>query len=213
MIAAAPLGAASWVFTNLPTVIQVAPDIFVPSGRAGVWGLPLLNALFAVILYLLTGKMASAAEAKAKEADQETDLREVLPGIRVFVMAFLSGICLAVVYGYYVVDVSGITVGLIGRVFALVPGVGTAVFAMRLPRVTQKNILALRWVYTERSPQVWLAVHKLGAPVLYITGACMVGTGFLLDGPWAAVTAGFALFSALFGLYLYARRLYEDEFR
>ena len=213
IIAAAPLAAAFWVFQNLPAVIYLTPTMPVPTGRAGVWGLPIVNVLFAVALPPLTGKMARMAEAKGMEADLTADLHRVLPGIRIWLMAFLSGVCLAAVYGHYVLETSGITLRLVGRVSAFVPGVGVAVFALGLPHRKQKHILALRWTYTERSPQVWLKTHKLGALILYATGAIMVGTAFLADGLWATVTAGFALFSALFGLYLYAKHLYEDEFR
>ena len=212
IIAVAPLAAAFWVFLRLPAAIHVTPTTLVPTGRAGVWGLPIANVLFAAALPWLTGKMAPMAEAKGMEADLAADMGRVLPWVRVWLMALLSGICLAAVYGHYVLD-TGVTLALIGRVAAFVPGAGTAVFALGLPHRKQTDILALRWVYTKRSPQVWLRVHKLGAPVLYATGAVMVGTALLADGLWAAATAGFALFSALLGLYLYAKHLYEDEFR
>ena len=213
LLAVAPLAAAFWVFRNLPDVIYVTPTVRLPTGRAGVWVLPAVNVVISVLLYVLTEKMGRAVEAKAAEAERKTDILQVLPVIRVFFAALLTGMCFAVVYGHYVLDAGRLTAALLGRVLAFVPGVGMALVGMRLSHATAENILALRWTYTERSQQIWLKTHKLGAGVLYASGAIMVGTAFLLSGLWAAITAGFALFSSLFGLYLYAKHLYENEFR
>jgi len=213
LLAAAPLAAAFWVFRQLPTVIYITPATPVPSGRAYVFVLPAVNFALAAGLYPLSQKLGKALEQKALEAGCATDITEVLPAIRVFLMAWLAGICGAVIYGYYNLDTGRITAELLGRVAAGIPGFGTALFALRLPRATKNNTLALRWAYTVQSPQVWFKVHKLATPVLYCTGAIMVATAFLASGLWAAVTAGFALFSALFLLYFYAKHLYENEFR
>jgi len=213
LLAAAPLAAAFWVFLNLPTAIYITPTVRLPLNRAGVWALPLLNICCAVFLYWQSGKIARQIEVRARSEERQTDILQVLPGIRVFFMALLSGMSGVVVYGYYHLDTGGITADLSGRVTALLLGAGVTIFALKLPHATKNNTLALRWTYTERSPQVWLKTHKLGTPILYLTGAIMVGTAFLMSGLWAAITAVFALFSALFGLYLYAKHLYESEFR
>jgi len=208
------LGAAFWVFSTLPEVIYVSHTVAVPSGRAGVWVLPGVNVLLAIVLYFLMGRMAEKAHAKAVDQGRPTDIVQVLPRIRVFLMAWLTGICGAVVYGYYVMDMGGITAALIGRVTAFVPGVGVLLFAMGLKRATKHSTLALRWGYTVKSPQVFQKVHKLGTPVLYVTGTYMIVMSFPVRGGLGAVlTAGLALGSALFVLYLYAKHLYDDEFR
>ena len=214
LFAAAPLAAAFWVFHTLPEMIDLSPTVAVPSGRAGVWVLPGVNALLAIVFYLLTGRMTEQAYTKAIEQERPTDIPQTLPRIRVFLMAWLSGVCGAVVYGYYVMDMGSITAALTGRVTAFVPGVGVVLFAAGLPRATKHSTLALRWRYSVRSPQVFQTVHKLGTPILYITGAFMVVVAFWGRGGLGAVLpAGLALGSALFVLYLYAKHLYDDEFR
>ena len=102
---------------------------------------------------------------------------------------------------------------LLGRIVAFVFGIGTAIFATRLPRATKDKKLALRWKYTKRSPQVWLRIHELGMRVLYGAGALMAGAAFLWSGILALATAALILLLALSGLYFYAKFLYEDEFR
>ena len=212
-LAALPLAAAFWAYLRLPAMIYVTPTLPIPSGRAGVWPLPALNAALGMVLYVLSGRMCKTAQTKALEQDRPTDIGEILPGIRLYVMTFLSALALAVVYGHYTLEGTWGIAPLLGQVAAFMTGIGTALFALQLPRATKNNILALHWRYTEQSPQVWLKVHKLATPILYLTGALMLLTAVLLDGLWAALTAAFALFSALFALYLYAKRLYEDEFR
>ncbi|MCL2589236.1 MAG: SdpI family protein, partial [Oscillospiraceae bacterium] len=213
LLAALPLVAAFWVYQGLSPWFEVTPGVFVPSGRGGVWLLPAVNVCLAAALYILTHKMGKAAAEKAKREGFETDILQLLPGIRLFLMAFLSATCLSAVYGYYALDAGQLTGELIGRVSAFIPGIGVSLFALRLPRATKKNVLALRFSYTLRSTQVWPKVHKLGAWTLYIAGAIMVGTAFLLSGLQAVMAAAFALGAVLFALYLYAKHLYEDEFR
>ena len=213
LLAALPLGAAFRVYLHLSPWIAITPGIYVPSGRNGIWVLPIVNLLFAIALYHLTAKLGKVRADRAKAAGRETDILQVLPGTRVCLLAFLSGICLAVVYGYHILDTGQMTMALIGRIVAFVSGAYTALFALRLPRATRKNMLALRFRFTEKSDQVWLRVHKLGARLLYVTGAVMMGTAFLLSGLQAAFSAIVALCSALLTLCLYARKLYEDEFR
>ncbi|MCL2569307.1 MAG: SdpI family protein [Oscillospiraceae bacterium] len=212
-LAVAPLAAAFWTFLNLPPTVYITPTMALAIDRVGMWILPVLNALFAVILHPLTDRMAKSAEAKALDRGRATDIAAVAPWIRVFLLALLSGICLTVVYGHATLAQAPLTTALIGRVIALVSGLGTAVVATQLADASEKNTFALRWSYTERSQNVWLRTHKLGATVLHITGAIMTGTGFLLGGLEAVIAVVFALAFALFGLYLYAKRLYEDEFR
>jgi len=213
LLAAAPLAAAFWVLLNLPPTIYITPTMALAIDRSGMWVLPILNTLFAAILYPLTERMAKSAETKALEAGRATDIATVAPWIRVFLVALLSGICLAVLYGYSILAPASLTTSLIGRVVALVSGLATAVVATQLADATEKNTFALRWTYTERSQNVWLRTHKLGATVLHITGAIMLGTGFFMGGLEAVLATAFALIAALLGLYLYAKRLYEDEFR
>jgi len=213
LLAALPLGAAFWVFLHLPAMISIAPGIMIPSGRVGVFLLPAINGVLSVVFYLLTGRLAMSIEKQALDEERQTDIAQVLPAIRVFFMAWLSAMALAVVYGFHVMDTGRMTGALLGRVIAFVPGVGAALLALRLPHATKNSTLALRWNATEQSPQVWLRVHRLAARILYLTGIIMVASAFLASGLWAAVTAGVALGSAVFGLYLYARWLYEDEFR
>jgi len=211
-LAALPLWAAFWVYIELPGWIEAVPGVFVPSGREGIWALPILNVILAGALYPLLRKMGQISHDRAKAMERETDVLQVLPLIRLFLMIWLTAICLVVVYGYHVLDMGRVTAEWIGRVSAFVPGVGVTLFAMGLPRAKQHSVLTLRFVYTERSFQVWLQVHKLGTIVLYLTGAIMVGAAFLLSGLWAVITAGLALGSGLFALYLYAKWLYENEF-
>ena len=213
LLAALPLGAAFWVFLHLPAMISIAPGIMIPSGRVGVFLLPAINGVLSVVFYLLTGRLAMSIEKQALDEERQTDIAQVLPAIRVFFMAWLSAMALAVVYGFHIMDTGRMTSALLGRVIAFVPGVGAALLALRLPHATKNSTLALRWNATEQSPQVWLRVHRLAARILYLTGIIMVASAFLASGLWAAVTAGVALGSAVFGLYLYARWLYEDEFR
>ncbi|MCL2843196.1 MAG: SdpI family protein [Oscillospiraceae bacterium] len=194
-------------------MIQIAPGLSIPSGRGGVFWLPAANVALSVALYLLTDRLAKSMTKKALEEERQTDIAQVLPGIRVFFMAWLSVVALAVVYGFYTMDTGRATGALLGRVIAFVPGVGVALLALRFPRTTKNSTLALRWVYTEQSPTVWLAVHKLATRTLYLTGVIMVASAFFASGLWAVITAGIALGSAMFGLYLYARWLYEDGFR
>lgn len=213
ILAVLPLGAAFWVFLHLPAVIPVATGVLVPTGREGVFWLPAVNTALAVPLYLLTGRLEKFVTKQALEAGRQTDIAQVLPGIRVFFMAWLSVIGLVVVYGFYNMDTGQMTGALLGRAMAFVPGVGAALLALRLPHATKNSTLALHWVYTAQCPAVWLTVHRLAARILYLTGAVMVATAFLVSGLWAVVAAGVALASAVFGLYLYARWLYEDGFR
>jgi|GEM_PF-1968410 len=213
ILAVLPLGTAFWVFLQLPAMIQIAPGLSIPSGRGGVFWLPAANVALSVALYLLTDRLAKSMTKKALEEERQTDIAQVLPGIRVFFMAWLSVVALAVVYGFYTMDTGRATGALLGRVIAFVPGVGVALLALRFPRTTKNSTLALRWVYTEQSPTVWLAVHKLATRTLYLTGVIMVASAFFASGLWAVITAGIALGSAMFGLYLYARWLYEDGFR
>ena len=208
-----PLAAAFFVYQSLPDTIQITPAISVSSGRAGVWILPGVNALFAGVIHGMMGKLSKALEKKTEfHTAPPLDTLRVLPAIRVFVMSFLSAICLSVVYGYYVMDTGEATADLMGRVVALVPGVGTALFAMQLPKATKGCLLALRWYYTERSQQVWLKTHKLGTVLLYATGGIMVFLAFFARGLQAAIPAMLALGLAVITLYIYAKRLYEDEF-
>jgi len=211
LFAVLPLGAAFWVYGRIPAFIESMPGIYVPTGRVYVWILPLVHVILAIGLYVLTRNMGKSVLAKMEALSQETDLLRVLPWIRLFLLLWLTAISLAVVYGHYVLDL-GIALSLIGRVSAVIPGVGVSVWGLGLSHASRKNVLALRFVYTMQSPQVWLSVHKLGARVLYITGAIMVGTGFLLHGLRAAGIACLALLSAVFLLYLYAKHLYEREF-
>jgi len=211
LFAVLPLGAAFWVYGQIPSWVESMPGVYVSTGRGYIWILPLLHVALAGGLYVLTGKMSKGVLEGMKEAGQETDLPRVLPWMRLFLLLWLTAICMAVIYGHYVLDL-GIALSLIGRVSAVIPGVGTSVWALGLHDATRKNVLALRFVYTMQSQQIWLSVHKLGARVLYVTGAIMVGTGFLLEGLRALGIAVLALFSALFILYLYAKHLYETEF-
>jgi len=211
LLAALPLGAAFWVYRQIPAWIESIPGVYVPTGRAYIWILPLVHGALAVGLYVLTRKMSKGVLARLEEAGQETDLPRVLPWIRLFLLLWLTAICLGVIYGHYVLDINT-ALSLIGRASAVIPGVGVSAWALRLHEATRKNVLALRFVYTEKSSQIWLSVHKLGARVLYITGVIMVGTGFLLQGVRAVGIAFLALLLALFLLYLYAKHLYEREF-
>ena len=213
ILVALPLGAAFWVFLRLPAMISIAPGITIPSGRGGVFLLPAVNGVLSVVLYLLTGRLAKSIAKKALEEERQTDIAQVLPAIRVFFMVWLSAMAGAVVYGFHIMDTGRMTSALLGRVIAFVPGGGAALLALRLPHATKNSTLALRWNSTEQSPQVWLRIHRLAARTLYLTGVVMVASAFLTSGIWAAVAAGVALGSAMFGLYLYARWLYEDEFR
>ncbi|MCL2828991.1 MAG: SdpI family protein [Oscillospiraceae bacterium] len=208
-----PLAAALFVYQSLPDTIQITPTISVSSGRAGVWMLPVVNVLFAGVIYGMMQKLTRALEQKTEfQSAWPLDTLRVLPAIRVFAMSFLTAVCLSVVYGYYVMDTGEVTADLIGRAVALVPGVGTALFAMQLPKATKGNFLALRWYYTERSQQVWLKTHKLGTVLLYAAGGIMVFLAFFASGLQAAISAMSALFLAAITLYVYAKRLYEDEF-
>jgi len=207
------LGAAFWVYGTLPAWIEVLPGRFEPSGRNGIWLLPLVHLCLAVGLYGLMAKMGKTAAEQAEARGKETDLLQKLPWIRLFLFVWLSGICLAVIYSYHMLDIGGsVMFSLIGRVSALVMGAGVAIWALGLSDATHKNVLTLRFSYTERSFQVWLRVHKTGARVLYVAGAILIVAAFLLSGLWALVTAFVTLLSALAGLYLYAKYLYESEF-
>ena len=201
------------MYQSLPDTIQIAPTISIPSGRAGVWLLPGVNALFAGVIHGMMGKLTKALEQKTEfHGASPLDTLRVLPAIRVFLMSFLSAICLAAVYGHYVMDTGEATTDLMGRAVALIPGIGTALFAMQLPKATKGSFLALRWYYTERSQQVWLKTHKLGTVLLYATGGSMVCLAFFARGLQAAIPAILALSLAVITLYVYAKRLYEDEF-
>jgi len=213
ILAALPFGAAFWVYGDLSPWIEVTPGVFVSSGRDGIWVLPTVNAALTAVLYPVTNRGGKRLEKAGKAAERETDIMEVLPWIRAFLAAWLTAVCLAVIYGYHIQDAGSVTGDLIGRVSAFALGAGTALFALGLPHATKRNVLALRFVYTERSLQVWLRVHTVGARVLYVTGTVMIVLAVLLRGFWAAGAAGLALFSALVLLYLFAKGLYEDEFR
>ena len=212
ILAVLPLMAAFWVYLEMPEFIQVTPEHTMPTGRAGVWPLPVVNLLFAVALRIAAGRMERHVEDHFRAQGKTSDASVVIPGVKVFMMAYLSAICLSVVYGHYRMDTGGLTLALMGRVSALIPGLGLALFAMQLPHAGKDSLLALRWAYTEKSTQVWLKTHKLGSRALYAAGAVMVLAAFLSSGLTAVVTAVLTLAVSFFSLYLYAKRLYEDEF-
>jgi len=212
LLAVLPLGAAFAVYGRIPAWVESMPGVYVSTGRGYIWVLPLIHVVLAAGLSVLTRQMSKGILARMEERGQETDLLQVVPWIRLFLLLWLTAICLAVVYGRYVLDAGQLTLSLIGRVSAVIPGVGVSAWGLQLSDASLKNLLALRFRYMMQSPQVWLSVHKLAARVLYITGAIMVGTGFLLEGIRAVALALLALVSALFALYLYAKHLYENEF-
>ena len=212
ILAVLPLGAAFWAYGMIPNWVEVMPGVYVPTERHFIWVLPMLHVLLAIGLYVLTQKMSKKVLAHMEEAGRKTDLADVLPWLRLFLLVWLTAICLAVVYGHYVLDTGQMTLALIGRASAVIPGAGVSVWALRLPMATRETVLALRFVYTEKSPQVWLRIHKLAVPVLYVTGALMILAGILFSGLQAVGIALLALFSALLVLYLYAKYLYENEF-
>ena len=212
ILALVPLMAAFWVFLEMPTTIQITPEEAMPAGRAGVWPLPVVNLLFAFVIHFGAGRVERHLDGHFRALGRKSDASVVIPAAKVFMMAHLSAICLCAVYGYYHMDTGRLALGLMGRVSALIPGIGVALFAMRLPHATKDSLLALRWTYTEKSSQVWLKTHKLGAGVLYAAGALMVLTAFVSGGVTAVVTAALVLALSFFALYLYAKRLYEDEF-
>ena len=211
ILAVLPLMAAFWVYLELPETIQVTPEHTMPTGRVGVWPLPIVNLLFAVALHIAAGRIERHLEHHFRTLGRTSDAPVVIPGVKLFMMAHLSAICLSVVYAHYVMDTGRLALSLMGRVSAFVPGIGVALFAMRLPHASKDSLLALRFPYTEKSSQVWLKTHKLGSRVLYAAGAVMVITAFVSDGITAVVTAALALSVSLFVLYLYAKRLYDDE--
>lgn len=212
ILAALPLMAAFWVFQQMPETIQVTPELSVPTNRAGVWPVPILNACFAVALHLVAGRMEGKLEDRFRALGRTSDAATALPILKIFMILQASAACLALVYGYYVMDAS-LGQALMGRIAAFLFGLGLALYAIRLPHVTMDNLLALRFPYTEKSTQVWLKTHKLGSKVLYAAGAIMVTTAFLSSGVFALTAVFFILFLSLLALYLYAKRLYEDEFR
>ena len=212
ILAALPLMAAFWVFLEMPTIVEITPGYTATTGRATVLLLPMVNAAVAALLHIAAGRVTQQIEEQFRTQGRKSDAAAVIPGLKVFMMAYLSAICLAVVYGHYVLDAGHLTGALIGRISALIPGFGMALFAMRLSHATKDSLLALRWHYTEKSNQVWHKTHKLGAGVLYAVGMIMVLTAFLTDGIVAVTAAVLAVSVPYFGLYLYAKRLYEDEF-
>lgn len=212
LLAVLPLGAAFWVSGRIPAWVEIMPGVYAPTDRHFVWILPILHVLLAIGLYIFTREGSKRVLAQLEEAGRKTDLAHVLPWLRLFLLIWLTAICLAALYGHYVLDMGGIAVPLIGRISAVVPGAGVAVWALRLPHATRENVLALRFAYTEKSPQIWLQIHKSGARVLYVTGVLMVLAGFLFQGLQAAGAAFATLLLALIALYLYAKHLYENEF-
>jgi len=209
MLAVLPLGAAFRIYGMIPAFAEVMPGVYESTGRNFVWVLPILHVFLATGLYLLTRDMSKRIVARIEGTGRKTDLAQVLPWLRLFVLLWLTAICLAVIYGYYVQESA---MPLIGRISAVIPGLGVSVWALHISHATHENVLALRFIYTERSLQVWLRVHQVGARVLYGAGAVMMGAGILLQGLQAVFLAFFALICALLMLYLYARHLYESEF-
>jgi len=193
----------------IPTFAEVMPGVYESTGRNLIWVLPILHVFLATGLYILTQDMSKRVVVRMEEAGRRTDIAQVLPWVRLFVLLWLTALCLAVIYGYYMQETA---MPLIGRVSAVIPGFGVSAWALHIPHATHENVLALRFLYTERSQQVWLRIHKIGARVLYGAGALMMGAGFLLQDLQATLLASLALISALLVLYLYAKHLYESQF-
>ena len=213
LLAALPLGAAFWVFGRVPAVVDIAPGLALPSGRAGVFVLPIVNVACSVLIYVVTERMVKLSADRPIPEARPTDIAQVVPVIRVFLIAWLSAMVLVVVYGYFIMDTGRMTEALFGRVTAFAAGIGTALAALSLKDATKQSTIALRWKYTMRSAIVWRRIHALAARMLYVAGALMLGTAFLLAGVWAVLAAGVTLLLVMLGLYLYAGRLYEDAFR
>lgn len=211
LFAALPLLAAFLVFRALPLYVPLMPDVYAPSGRAGVWLLPLVNLLFAVLLHSGLERECRKWSARTEHIGGRSDAERTFPAIGLFGMVFLSALTLCVVYSFFIFDDGTRVFALIGRVAAFLSGIGTALFALKMPRATKHSVLALRFSYTMKNSQVWLKTHKMGTPLLYGTGAVMMLSGVAQEGFAALITAGFALLIGLIGLYLYAKRLYDDE--
>ena len=211
IVAFVPLVAAAWVYVAMPARVEVAPGVSLDVSRWGVWVLPIANVLFSFLIYALGGKLRRRMEEGVRHAARLADIGRVFPALLLFVMVLLSAVTLSAVYGYYALDEGGVTARLFGRVIAIVLGVGVSMFAMELPRARKNHVLALHWSYTKNSQTVWLKTHKLATRVLYIAGALMIVCGIAASGIHAAALAAVILLAALLGLYLYAKRLYEDD--
>ena len=207
-----PLMVALWFFQSMPPMIEATSGIYFSTGRVQIWILPTANALFGLLFFPFSRKMAQDLEQNQREQGKSTDILQVLSGIQLYVMLSLSALTLAALYGHTAFDGGASIQNFTSSVLVFALGAGLSLFAWRLPHAAQSSFLALHFSYTHKCQKIWGKTHALAAKVLYAVGAILMLAAFMLSGWILIFFAVFAPAFSLWAIYHYAKHLYESDF-
>lgn len=173
-----------------------------------VFILPVFHTLFAVFFFPYSNKMAKSLTEKYALQQKKTDLLDILPGLRLYLIFSLCAFSLSTLYRYHNFQSQSLN----SRVFAILLALGFFLFSFGLSSAAKSNVLALHFSYTHKCQKVWGKTHKLAAPIFYFVGALLCLSAFLLDG-WLLIFYSLSIFiSVLLLLFFYARHLYRKGF-
>lgn len=212
VLALTPLLMTFWVFFLIPTVFEIAPNLSFATRREAIWILPVFTFLFAITFYFLSRKTALHLEEKANSQGKTTDISQVLPAVRLYIMVSLSSLSLSSLHSFYVETQGIMGSSLTNHIFIVILAIGLLLLGKSFQDASPTHFLALHFSYTQNCQKVWGKTHALATKLFPLTGFVLLFSLVFLEAFLLIAFGLFCLTALLLFLYLYAKHLYESDF-
>lgn len=214
LLAIAPVVAALLVYRYIPETVTIAEGLSFSTERYRVFILPVVNFVFAIIIFFLFTNMDMRLRERVSEQNEPPDTSNFFQKLKIYLISFFDVMCFCSIYGFYALDWGGTaTAILMCRGAAIMIGIGGLLMGRKLPTCTKRSILCLRWSYTIKSDNVWYHTHKAGAILFYIAGIFSIFCAILITSVHSIIICALAFAFIIFILYCYSKKLYFDEFK